>query len=294
MMKLTLSTGLYLLILFTPNARAFSAAPAAKENGAPSKVARVIAGEAYAASVRRPHGVDTVPVAKGAPEEPIRGRLKDTTDPTDALASRLRRLSALELDEVVWLARCIYSESDRAHEQELVAWVVRNRVETQYRGTTYREVVLENRQFSAFNNPTQRRKQILSLDHNSTFRPWRQALNIALNVYFAPSARRPFAQTVRHFYSPISMSGGRAPHWADRDKALSSARLGVDWRRFIFFNDVDETVSARNVVRGDLERTAQKARYEANSSVQGSRRSGIKLKLPRPSGKVSRPRRPSM
>ncbi len=32
-------------------------------------------------------------------------------------------------NETLWLARCIYSETKRPEEQELVAWVVRNRVE---------------------------------------------------------------------------------------------------------------------------------------------------------------------
>ncbi|WP_240332831.1 hypothetical protein [Salinibacter ruber] len=41
----------------------------------------------------------------------------------------------------LWLARAIYSETKLPHEQELVAWVVRNRVETAYRGRrTYRAV----------------------------------------------------------------------------------------------------------------------------------------------------------
>ena len=44
----------------------------------------------------------------------------------------------------LWLARAIYSETKLPHEQELVAWVVRNRVETAYRGRrSYRAVVLD-------------------------------------------------------------------------------------------------------------------------------------------------------
>lgn len=208
-------------------------------------------------------------------------------DPTDIVASRLRRLSAIALDEVVWLARCIYSESDRAHEQELVAWVVRNRVETHYRGTTYRQVVLEANQFSAFNAPSKRRQHILNLDHQSSLRPWRRALKIALDVYQAPGSRRPFPKTVRHFYSPVSMAGGRAPHWADGDKALASARLGVDRRRFIFFNDVDERLAAGENTPKNERNVVRNARYDGDDS-------GFKLKLRRPSGKVSRPRRPSV
>lgn len=207
---------------------------------------------------------------------------------SDIIGSRLGRLSAMELDEVVWLARCIYSESDRPDEQELVAWVVRNRVETQYRGRTYREVVLEAKQFSAFNEPSKRREHILSLDEKSSLRPWRQALGIALNVYQASDVERPFSQTVRHFYSPVSMVGGRTPHWSDSGRPLSSSRLGVDRRRFIFFDEVDEHIA-------DAEGfTPEPSGIERRVSDDGGHDNGFSLTLPRPSGKVSRPRRPSV
>src|SRR5690554_7236907 len=102
-------------------------------------------------------------------------------DSSHAASGERLSASAFEEDEMLWLARCIYSESDRPHEQELVAWVVRNRVETGYRGRTYREVVLEDRQFSAFNDPTPRRARILALDASSRSAPWRTALAIALD-----------------------------------------------------------------------------------------------------------------
>ena len=130
-----------------------------------------------------------------------------------ALRTQLGRFSPIQQDEVLWLARCIYSESDRAHEQRLVAWVVRNRVETKYRGETYRKVILEPRQFSAFNTPSIHRNHLLSLNQYSLSKAWRQALEVALNVYQAPASNRPFDVTTRHFYSPISMDGGRTPHW---------------------------------------------------------------------------------
>ena len=155
------------------------------------------------------------------------------------LRAQLRRLSPLEQDEVLWLARCIYSESDRAHEQRLVAWVVRNRAETNYRGATYREVVLEPRQFSAFNEPSIRRNHILSLTPQSPSKAWRIALGIALEVYKAKPSQRPFSITTRHFYSPVSMRGGRTPKWAKNIEPLSSVRLGVDPHRFRFFAGID-------------------------------------------------------
>ena len=64
----------------------------------------------------------------------------DTTE-SDGVLEELRALPPMRMDEVIWLARCLLSESDRTDEQRLVAWVVRNRVETRYRGYSYREVV---------------------------------------------------------------------------------------------------------------------------------------------------------
>ena len=86
----------------------------------------------------------------------------------DTLTERMNRLNPLEQDEVLWLARCVYSESNLKHEQKVIAWVVRNRVDTEYRGTSYREVVLEPLQFSVFNTPSPRRTHILSLNAKST------------------------------------------------------------------------------------------------------------------------------
>lgn len=206
---------------------------------------------------------------------------------SDDVAVRLERLSPIELDEVVWLARCMYSESDRPHEQELVAWVVRNRVETGYRGRTYREVILEAKQFSAFNEPTKRRDHIVSLSPETPLRSWRRTLEIALDVYQAPASERPFSQTVRHFYSPVSMVGGRKPHWADSGKALSSSNLGVDRRRFIFFDNVDEQLAGKG--GSGAQSLADRSGVES-----GRKGDGFDLKLPKPSGKVSRPRRPSV
>src|SRR5690554_7258256 len=113
-------------------------------------------------------------------------------DSSHAASGERLSASAFEADEILWLARCIYSESNRPEEQRLVAWVVRNRVETRYRGDTYREVVLEPRQFSAFNRPTPRRDLILSLTPRSTVPGWQQALRIALEVFQAPPSARPF------------------------------------------------------------------------------------------------------
>jgi cell wall hydrolase len=213
---------------------------------------------------------------------------------------RVQTLDPLAMDEVLWLARCIYSESDRSQEQRLVGWVVRNRVESGFRGESYRDVVLEPRQFSAFNSPSERRTTILAYDQDSRVPSWIQAVDVALDVYQARPHERPFSIDTRHFYSPVSMAGGSEPTWSDAGIRLSSVALGVDPDRFQFFSGIDlaadETLTfdpqsdpsrASTPERIDDLRIEQESRAADRASAL--RRSA---RVRRFSGKVRRPTRP--
>jgi spore germination cell wall hydrolase CwlJ-like protein len=139
-------------------------------------------------------------------------------------------------DDVLWLARCIYSETKQAHEQTLVAWVIRNRVETRYRGeATYEGVVTDPYQFSAFNPGSSKRTMFVSLTPASDAQGWEQALRAAHGVYHAPAAARPFGQTTRHFYSERSMPGRRAPNWANGKSPVQPVGYRVNPERFRFY-----------------------------------------------------------
>ena len=141
-------------------------------------------------------------------------------------------------EEIMWLARCIYSETKQPHEQELVAWVLRNRMETGYRGKhDYRSVVLDPWQFSAFNINSPKRKHYMSLNENSAAAGWKTAMQIAERVALAYADERPFSVTTRHFYSERSMVGGRKPKWAYNRQPVKLDR-DVDPRRFRFFADI--------------------------------------------------------
>ncbi len=140
-------------------------------------------------------------------------------------------------DEVLWLARVIYSETKRPDEQELVAWVVRNRVETGYRGKqSYRDVVLDPFQFSAFNGGS-KRSYYSTLTWNSAAPGFQRAIRIAEEVAQAPDSLRPFSETTRHFFSRRSMVGGRTPSWARGLKPVSLDRP-VEPDRFRFYDRV--------------------------------------------------------
>lgn len=148
------------------------------------------------------------------------------------------RAPAITKDDILWLARVIYSETKRPHEQELVAWVVRNRVETGYRGRhTYKDVVLDRYQFSAFNPSTRTRRHYGSLEWNSTERGFSRAVAIAATVATSPWDTRPFSETTRHFYSRQSMRSGSTPNWARNGHPVKLDRY-VEPDRFRFYANV--------------------------------------------------------
>jgi hypothetical protein len=143
-------------------------------------------------------------------------------------------------ESTLWLARAIYSETKLPHEQELVAWVIRNRVETGYRGrTTYEEVILDPYQFSAFNPGSSKRSFYMSLTPNVQLPTWQQALWIAHYVRHADPVYRPFSIETRHFYSERSMTGRRHPYWVNRQQFVQPGwDYQVNERRFRFYEEI--------------------------------------------------------
>lgn len=139
----------------------------------------------------------------------------------------------------LWLARVVYSETGRRHEQELVAWVVRNRVETRYRGeSTYSGVVIDPFQFSGFNPRAVTRPFLLEVDSTYSSRQWNQAFDVARDVLLADASRRPFPITTRHFYSERSLGESDIPLWAVEIEPISVHPYRVDEKRFRFFDRV--------------------------------------------------------
>lgn len=176
--------------------------------------------------------VDRDTLAESMPAVEARAPAKDASAHSPTFASENIK------EDVLWLARCIYSETKRADEQELVAWVVRNRVETRYRGArTYREVVLDPWQFSAFNRNNPKRRHYSALTEISRARGWTTALQIAYDVVNAPAYERPFPTKTRHFYSERSMVGRSQPNWAVGQRPVSLDRQ-IDPRRFRFYSEI--------------------------------------------------------
>ena len=143
--------------------------------------------------------------------------------------------------ETLWLARVIFSETKRPEEQVLVAWVVRNRVDTRYRGKrTYEGVVLDPFQFSAFRPGSEKFLFYSGLNAYSQVPGWQTALRIAHSVRHDDAKHRPFSSRTRHFYSQRSMTETTAPSWAH---GMSPVDIGyqtidVDEYRFRFYEDI--------------------------------------------------------
>ncbi len=135
--------------------------------------------------------------------------------------------------EILWLARIVYSETKRPHEQRLVAWVVRNRVDTGYTGRTYEAVANHSSQFSGLQPSDPRYEHNISRWWESSGTSWKSALKIAKEVYFAPESERPFSVTTRHFYSPVAVS---KPDWARGREAVRVVRSSsAHAPRFAFY-----------------------------------------------------------
>lgn len=167
--------------------------------------------------------------------------------PLNTLAKSLSRSASITQlplgmidSETLWLARAIFSETKRPDEQILVAWVIRNRVDTGFRGKrTYQSVVLDPFQFSAFRSGSDDRAFYESLNHNSRVNGWQRALQIAYYIRHLNDDYRPFSRETRHFYSERSMVDRGQPPWIGADAPLDiTSVMEIDQRRFRFYEGI--------------------------------------------------------
>jgi hypothetical protein len=145
------------------------------------------------------------------------------------------RVNAYEKGEILWLARLIYSETKVLGEMEPIAWVVRNRVETGFRGNSYEKVAQNSAQFSGLNEYDQNYEHNVSLTYDDIHPAWLNALSVAGKVFYAPEKDRMFPKTVRHFYSPIALA--KEPSWAVGQEPYYAIESPVSSKdRFVFFD----------------------------------------------------------
>lgn len=159
-------------------------------------------------------------------------------------------VEAQQREEVLWTARALYSETRRPHEMWYVGWVIRNRVEARFRNKrSYKEVILDPKQFSAFNRASPLRGHYMNLDPEDVImRPrWHDALEVARRVVDAEPELRPFPKNTFHFYSEQSMVGQRHPDWK---YAMNHVPINtVEPKRFRFYQNGHSSSSTTTAAR---------------------------------------------
>ena len=127
---------------------------------------------------------------------------------------------------VLWVARCLVTESNRPAEFGKVAWVIRNRVDNNFGGEAYyRTVILDRAQFSHFNT-AHGRSEMENVGYDSHRSNFQQALKVAFHVLTAPESERPFASHTMFYYSSVSMSPSYSTFCRRRHKAAEIKRIG--------------------------------------------------------------------
>lgn len=164
------------------------------------------------------------------------GMIGITAVPAEPSAATAPETSCVE-EEVLWLARVTFSETKIVDEMPYIAWVVRNRVDTKYMGSTYKQVALYPNQFSGLNSDDEQFHTNMSLTLESENNSWRNAVTVAERVCNAPRTERLLPTSVRHFYSPRSVT--YTPTWATQESlyyTIESSNGYAD--RFAFHNNI--------------------------------------------------------
>lgn len=114
---------------------------------------------------------------------------------------------------VLWIARAVYSETRSFRDMELIAWVVYNRMQNPNYPSTAKKVVLEEKQFSAFNQSSDRRDYLMSVSPKTGNPYFNRAHRLAEYVLTAPQ-NNP-VRGVNHFVMPETQRKlyGDMPDW---------------------------------------------------------------------------------
>lgn len=115
-----------------------------------------------------------------------------------------------------WMARAIYSETKKMSNFEYIAWVIRNRMSSPEYPMSAGKVVLQEDQFSAFDEPEKRDKLMRMTYPKEKNTHFRRAYRVALYVLNADPNMNPLPR-VQHFYMEDTMEekyNKSQPYWA--------------------------------------------------------------------------------
>ena len=142
------------------------------------------------------------------------------------MTSKLATVAALNTN-LLHLAKTIYGEArgESVETMLVVGWVIRNRLSAKRHGNTYKDVVLQPKQFSCWNKNDPNYKKIKG---TITGRLWEVCIGVAIVVMQSAEKHNPVLG-VRHYYDKSLDSN--PPYWADAGEYMSV--YGVDNLRLI-------------------------------------------------------------
>lgn len=142
------------------------------------------------------------------------------------MISKLSTIATLNSD-LLYLAKTIYGEArgESIETMFAVGWVIRNRLKVERYGNTYKDVVLQPKQFSCWNKDDPNYKVIRGVIKG---RVWEVCIGVAIIVMQSAEKHNP-VPGVRHYYDKSLDSN--PPYWAEEGEFMSV--YGVDNIRLI-------------------------------------------------------------
>jgi len=132
------------------------------------------------------------------------------------MISKLAKLATLDTN-LLHLAKTIYGEARGESIETMLAvgWVIRNRLHTKRYGDTYKDVVLQPKQFSCWNKNDPNYKKIKG---TITGNLWEVCIGVAIVVIQSTERHNPIPN-VRHYYDKSLDSN--PPYWAESGEYMS-------------------------------------------------------------------------
>ena len=142
------------------------------------------------------------------------------------MISKLSTIATLNTD-LLHLAKTIYGEARGESIETMLAvgWVIRNRLQAKRYGSTYKDVVLQPKQFSCWNKDDPNYKVI---KRSIRGRLWEVCIGVAVVVIQSAAKHNPVTG-VRHYYDKSMDSN--PPYWAEEGEYM--AVYGVNNLRLI-------------------------------------------------------------
>jgi len=142
------------------------------------------------------------------------------------MISKLNTITLLDVN-LLHLAKTIYGEARGENIETMftVGWVIRNRLQSGKHGKTYKDVVLQPKQFSCWNKGDPNYKRIKGTIKG---RLWEVCIGVAIVVMQLSERHNPISG-VRHYYDKSLDSN--PPYWAEGGEYI--AVYGVNNLRLI-------------------------------------------------------------